>query len=172
MKNFVLTILLICAASFFNVYTIDAKNHALLIGISKYSPKYNWNAISGTNDVDLIKGMLKGFSIRELRNEKATYNKIAKEFERLIQQSQPADNVYIHFSGHGQPVEDYDGDETDGWDEAFVPYDAGDKYIAGVYEGGKHFLDDTLNGYLERLRTKLGPSGNIYVVIDAQSFNI
>ena len=167
MKNYLFSILLICAASFFNVYNIDAKNHALLIGISKYSPKYNWNAISGTNDVDLIKGMLKDFSIRELRNEKATYNNIAKEFERLIQQSKPADNVYIHFSGHGQPVEDYDGDETDGWDEAFVPYDAGDKYIAGVYEGGKHFLDDTLNGYLERLRKKLGPSGNIYVVIDA-----
>ena len=111
--------------------------------------------------------MLKGFSIRELRNEKATYSNIAKEFERLIQQSKPADNVYIHFSGHGQPVEDYDGDESDGWDEAFVPYDAGDKYISGVYEGDKHFLDDTLNGYLERLRKKLGPSGIVYVVIDA-----
>lgn len=167
MRNTLFTTLLLYIVCLFNVTTIDAKNHALLIGISKYSPKYNWNTISGTNDVDLIKSMLKGFSIRELRNEKATYSNIVKEFERLIQQSKPADNVYIHFSGHGQPVEDYDGDETDGWDEAFVPYDAGDKYIAGVYEGGKHFLDDTLNGYLERLRKKIGPSGIIYVVIDA-----
>lgn len=151
----------------FFIPTIEAKNRALLIGISQYSSKYNWNAISGTNDIDLIKAGLKGFTIKELRNEKATYSNIIKEFENLIQQSKPADIVYIHFSGHGQPVEDYDGDETDGWDEAFVPYDAGDKYVAGVYEGEKHLVDDTLNGLLERLRVKLGPKGFLYVVIDA-----
>ena len=157
----------ICLLSTICVYVCNAKNHALLIGISQYSPKYNWNTISGTNDIDLIKGVLNGFSIRDLRNEKAIYSNIVKEFERLIQQSKPGDNVYIHFSGHGQPVEDYDGDEADGWDEAFVPYDAGEKYVAGVYEGDKHFVDDTLNRFLERLRLKLGPSGNVYVVIDA-----
>jgi hypothetical protein len=145
----------------------EAKNRALLIGISDYSPQYNWNTISGTNDIDLIKGVLKGFSVKELRNENATYKNIIKEFERLIQQSKPADIVYIHFSGHGQPVEDYDGDEADGWDEAFVPYDAGEKYIQGVYEGDKHLIDDTLNGLLEQLRVKLGPSGALYVVMDA-----
>lgn len=149
------------------IFNCDAKNRALLIGISKYSPKYNWPAISGTNDIDLLKGVLKDFSVKELRNEQATYSNIIKEFDKLIQQSKPADIVYIHFSGHGQPVEDYDGDEKDGWDEAFVPYDAGEKYVAGVYEGDKHLIDDTLNGYLERLRAKLGPSGFLYVVIDA-----
>jgi hypothetical protein len=149
------------------VIQTSAKNRALLIGISEYSPKYHWNTISGTNDIDLIKNVLKDFSVKELRNTNATYANITKELERLIAQSNPNDVVYIHFSGHGQPVEDYDGDESDGWDEAFVPYDAGEKYTSGVYEGGKHFLDDTLNGYLERLRKKLGPSGIIYVVIDA-----
>ena len=151
----------------FMVLGSEAKNRALLIGISDYSPQYNWNTISGTNDIDLIKGVLKGFSVKELRNENATYNNIIKEFERLIQQSKPADIVYIHFSGHGQPVEDYDGDEADGWDEAFVPYDAGEKYTQGVYEGDKHLIDDTLNGLLEQLRVKLGPSGALYVVMDA-----
>lgn len=167
MKKIVSIIFAVCISCFFSVIDSNAKNRALLIGISQYSPNYEWPAISGTNDIDLIKGSLKGFSIRELRNEQATYNNIIKEFEKLIQQSKPSDIVYIHFSGHGQPVEDYDGDEADGWDEAFVPYDAGDKYVAGVYEGDKHLIDDTLNGYLERLRTKLGPSGFLYVVIDA-----
>lgn len=167
MKNIVSIIFAVCISFFFSVIDSNAKNRALLIGISQYSPNYEWPAISGTNDIDLIKGSLEGFSIRELRNEQATYNNIIKEFEKLIQQSKPSDIVYIHFSGHGQPVEDYDGDEADGWDEAFVPYDAGDKYIAGVYEGDRHLVDDTLNGYLERLRTKLGPSGYLYVVIDA-----
>ena len=64
----------ICLLSTICVYVCNAKNHALLIGISQYSPKYNWNTISGTNDIDLIKGVLNGFSIRDLRNEKAIYN--------------------------------------------------------------------------------------------------
>ena len=167
MKKIIAVFIIISFLCTFMVLGSEAKNRALLIGISDYSPQYNWNAISGTNDIDLIKGVLKGFSIKELRNENATYNNIIKEFERLIQQSKPADIVYIHFSGHGRPVEDYDGDEADGWDEAFVPYDAGEKYIQGVYEGDKHLIDDTLNGLLEQLRVKLGPSGSLYVVMDA-----
>ena len=167
MKKFIAVFIVISFLCTFMVLGSEAKNRALLIGISDYSPQYNWNTISGTNDIDLIKGVLKGFSVKELRNENATYKNIIKEFERLIQQSKPADIVYIHFSGHGQPVEDYDGDEADGWDEAFVPYDAGEKYIQGVYEGDKHFSDDTLNGLLEQLRVKLGPSGALYVVMDA-----
>ena len=146
---------------------IIAKNRALLIGLSEYSSDYGWNVISGTNDIDLLKEVLTDFSIRELRNNDATYDNIIKEFERLIKQSKPGDIVYIHFSGHGQPVEDYDGDEEDGWDESFVPYDAGDKYVSGVYEGNKHFIDDTLNQLLDRLRKKLGSKGFIYVIVDA-----
>jgi hypothetical protein len=167
MKKFIAVFIVISFLCTFMVLGSEAKNRALLIGISDYSPQYNWITISGTTDIDLIKGVLKGFSVKELRNENATYNNIIKEFEKLIQQSKPADIVYIHFSGHGQPVEDYDGDEADGWDEAFVPYDAGEKYIQGVYEGDKHLIDDTLNGLLEQLRVKLGPSGALYVVMDA-----
>ena len=163
----IISFFIICLFCLFFAADCKAKNRALLIGISQYSPNYEWPAISGTNDIDLIKGVLKDFSIKELKNDQATCENIKKELERLVQQSKPADIVYIHFSGHGQPVEDYDGDEADGWDEAFVPYDAGDKYVAGVYEGDRHLIDDTLNGYLERLRTKLGPSGFLYVVIDA-----
>lgn len=167
MKKFSFYLILICTIGFVFVNNGQAKNRALLIGISQYSPDYDWTTISGTNDVDLIKSELKDFSVKELRNEQATYNNIIKELEKLIQQSKNADVVYVHFSGHGQPVEDYDGDEADGWDEAFVPYDAGDKYIAGKYEGDKHLIDDTLNGLLERLRLKLGSAGYLYVVIDA-----
>ena len=167
MKRIYLYLVLVCTIGFSSVNNSHAKNRALLIGISQYSPDYNWTTISGANDVELIKSELKDFSIRELKNEQATYKNIVKELEKLIQQSKPSDIIYVHFSGHGQPVEDYDGDEADGWDEAFVPYDAGEKYIEGKYEGDKHLIDDTLNGLLERLRLKLGSSGYLYVVIDA-----
>lgn len=70
-------------------------------------------------------------------------------------------------SGHGQPVEDEDGDEKDGWDESFIPYDAIKKYKKKYYEGEKHLTDDILNKYIEKLRIKVSYSGIIYVSIDA-----
>ena len=167
MRNNIRFFLVVVMLGILGVVSSSAKNRALLIGISEYCHDYKWNTISGTNDIELIKGVLVDFSIRELKDKDATYDNIIKEFERLIKQSKPSDVVYIHFSGHGQPVEDYDGDEEDGWDEAFVPYDAGDKYVPGVYEGNKHLLDDTLNTLLDRLRQKLGPEGYVYVVVDA-----
>lgn len=167
MKKSILFLFAVFFVSVFSGLNVFAKNRALLVGISDYSPDYKWNTISGTNDVDLVKTALKGFSIKELRNKDATYANIVKELERLVHQSKAADIVYIHFSGHGQPVEDYDGDETDGWDEAFVPFDAGEKYISGVYEGDKHLVDDKLNSLIDQLRQKLGPQGYLYVVVDA-----
>lgn len=52
------------------------------------------------------------------------------------------DIIYIHFSCHGQPVEDIDGDEDDDWDEAIVACDAKKEYLKGVYTGESHIIDD------------------------------
>lgn len=77
----------------------------------------------------------------------------------------------MHFSCHGQPVEDgLNGnpkDEKDGWDEALVPIDAGKEYGANNYQGDNHITDDQLKEYLTRLRKKMGPKGMLYVAIDA-----
>ena len=75
--------------------------------------------------------------------------------------------VYIHFSCHGQPVEDLNGDEPDGWDEAIIPVDAMKAYQKGKYEGKNHILDDELNEYLKVIREKIGKTGFVYVVVDA-----
>jgi hypothetical protein len=32
----------------------------------------------------------------------------------------PGDIIYLHFSCHGQPFEDMNGDEADGWDESYL----------------------------------------------------
>ena len=61
------------------------------------------------------------------------------------------DIIYLHFSCHGQPIEDIDGDEDDGWDEALIPFDAKKKYQKGTYTGENHITDDELNSYLKRL---------------------
>ncbi len=143
------------------------QKRALLIGLSNYSKEYSWSKINGTNDIDLIKRGLKGFKITELRNAQATHDAIINAINALIHQTKGGDIVYLHFSGHGQPVEDIDGDEGDGWDESFVPYDAGQIYGYKGYKGDKHLLDDQLNLYIQRLRQKAGNRGFVYIVIDA-----
>lgn len=148
------------------------RKRAFMVGVSHYDTAltgYQWNNINGTNDISLLSPILQeqGFQITSLLDEQATYNAITKQLQQFIQKSKAGDIIYLHFSTHGQPVEDISGDEADGWDEAIVPIDAYKLYRKGVYEGERHLLDDQLNTYLQKLRSKLGPKGMVYVVIDA-----
>lgn len=146
---------------------------ALVIGVSEYQkhkrPELNWQPIHGANDAALISGTLaaQGFSVERLTGRKATADGMRRALQRLERRTKAGDMVYIHFSGHGQPVEDTSGDEPDGWDEAIVPYDAGQRYVAGIYEGDKHITDDELNVYVSGIRRRAGQKGFVYVVIDA-----
>lgn len=149
------------------------QKQALLIGISDYPQLENadasWDAIHGTNDIQLISPILakQGFAINTLLNEAATHRAIVNGFEKLERNVQPGDIVYIHLSGHGQAVEDEDGDEADGWDEAFIPYDAERSYRQNGYHGENHLLDDELNDHLNAIRRKAGENGIVYVSMDA-----
>lgn len=144
--------------------------HALLIGISDYgNANLGWSNIHGANDVNLLNTTLKknGFNIKKVCNKDATAKRIRKEFNKLISKCKSGDYVYVHFSGHGQPFEDMDGDEDDGWDESIIPYDAQMKYVRGRYEGGNHIIDDELNKYIKKLQSIVGIKGFVFVVIDA-----
>ncbi len=148
------------------------RKRALLIGISHYDTAltgYQWNDINGVEDVNLINPILKkqGFSSTTLLDKQATYDNIIRQLTLLTNNTKKGDLVYLHFSTHGQPVEDINGDEADGWDEAIVPIDAFKIYRKGSYEGKKHLIDDTLNKYVKKLREKIGSTGFLYVVIDA-----
>lgn len=156
------------------VLNVAAEKRALLIGISDYPtvkgyPELEWSDIHGANDVVEITPTLKrqGFKTTSLTNSKATAANIRKAFQQLESSVSPGDLVYIHFSGHGQAVEDKNGDEADGWDEAIIPYDARIKYLKGDYEGENHILDDELEKYFTTIRNKIGKSGYLYVVLDA-----
>ena len=148
---------------------------AFMVGISNYSSNQHmadgngWNDIHGENDVKLLVPTLQkqGFSIQKLCNREATANNIRKSLTSFSKKCKLGDIVYLHFSCHGQPFEDYDGDESDGWDEALVPYDALKVYMTGKYTGENHITDDELNNYLKTIRNRVGPKGFVYVVIDA-----
>ena len=144
---------------------------ALIVGISEYQQngENSWGAIHGSNDAEMISNVLKaqGFKTTKICNKAATAERIRKNIGTLITTCKSGDIVYLHFSCHGQPFEDLDGDEEDGWDEALVPVDAMKIYQKGKYVGENHITDDELNGYLKDIREKIGPNGFVYVVIDA-----
>jgi len=129
----------------------------------------SWNKINGDKDVPLVVSMLKanGFGdIATLTNKKATKAGIINAFNSLINRSQKGDIIYIQFSGHGQMMTDLNGDEKDGFDEAWIPYDAYLKYCSKD-KGEKHLSDDEIAQYLTRLRSRIGREGVIAVVVDA-----
>ena len=145
---------------------------AFLVGISNYDTaltSYQWNNINGIEDVNLLSPILfnQGFSIITLLDKEATYKNIVTQLSDFSDNIKNGDIVYLHFSAHGQPVEDTNGDEEDGWDEAIVPIDAYKIYKKGLYDGNRHLIDDQLNKYVKRLREKIGPKGFLYVTIDA-----
>jgi len=147
-------------------------NRALIIAISDYPIENGWDETHAVNDCELVIPMLKAngykqYDITTLLNEQATRKNIVKELTRLVEKSKTQDHIYIHFSGHGQQMADDNGDEPDGLDEAFIPYDAYYRYVPGKYEGENHLRDDKLEQLIDQIRLKVGKNGNVMVVLDA-----
>lgn len=165
--------ILIIIVAMFSLLSVQAvTRRALVIGIGDYPTTSGWTKINGDKDIPLVEEMLlaNDFSkenIVELKNSQATFAGIQRAFEALISKAAEGDYIYIHFSGHGQQITDLNGDEKDGLDEAWIPYDAQFAYAKGKYEGQNHLVDDQLNSYLHRIREKVGTSGKIVVVADA-----
>lgn len=141
---------------------------ALVIGLGSQKDK-NWAPIHGDRDAVLMKSLLRECHFEEIQvliNEKATKKAIVNAFKRLAKESRTGDIVYVHFSGHGQLMSDLDGDEEDGWDECWIPYDAYMSY--GPEDDGKfHLTDDEVNRLLMDISRKIGQQGKILVVVDA-----
>lgn len=147
---------------------------AFLVGISDYQSTNNdasnsWENIHGANDVALLTPTLQkqGFKVASIVNQQATASNIRKRLTTFSSSCKTGDVVYLHFSCHGQPIEDLDGDETDGWDEAIIPVDAQKVYVKDLYKGENHITDDELNRFFRTIRTKIGRKGYLIVVVDA-----
>lgn len=153
---------------------LKAKNTALLIGIGDYNPEATgWNPIHGNNDVELLKGKLqsKGFEVYTLKDSQATKQNVTNALDNLVSTTGKGDIVYLHFSGHGQLVEDYNNDEQDEYDQSFICYDAcfSPQYTIGSqnYRGQNHLVDDELFPYLNNLKKKVGKNGEVVVIFDS-----
>ena len=167
-----MTRLILCLVVFIlPILVVAQTKRAFLVGISDYpkEDENSWSNIHGANDVDIISKTLRrqSFKVTSLTNNASSADRIRKSIKSFSANCKKGDIVYLHFSCHGQPFEDVDGDEEDGWDEALVPVDAMKIYQKGKYVGENHITDDELNGCLKDIREKVGPNGFVYVVIDA-----
>lgn len=128
--------------------------YALLVGINY---KGTDAALRGCiNDVRSMKSYLvnnRGYSeenITVLTEEDSiapTCGNIKHELGKLIlkSHSQEAEELWLHYSGHGSNTRDRDGDEDDGKDETIVPLD---------FRRSGMITDDQLHDYLEHLPKK------------------
>lgn len=83
-----------------------------------------------------------GFEVATLLDSAATKAKILAGLEDLRRAARSGDIVVVTFSGHGSFTTDLDGDEEDGVDECWCPYDVHAHQIT----------DDELHGIISRRR--------------------
>ncbi len=162
---------------FFSGKTFSQNKLALIVAVGEYPVASKIKPIASVNDVKYIKAALSrnGFeekNIDTLINSKATKAAILNAITQLAVKAKQNDIVVIHFSCHGQQIRDQKTielgkDEDDGYDEAFLPYDAMPKYNPTRYKGQNHLRDDDLYPVLLAIRKKLGATGSLLVLLDA-----
>ena len=159
----------------FGLAKAGATQRALVFGLGKQKDT-RWTTIHGDNDVKYVVSMLQSLEftdITTLKNEKATKAAMVRAFDALVARCKKGDVVYVHYSGHGQLMTDLNGDEAQKWngrhaewDESWIPYDA---YMTYCKEdrGEKHFCDDEVAVYLQKIRQRITGRGKLIVAVDA-----
>jgi Caspase domain len=151
---------------------------ALLVGCTTYDHLPQARHLAGpANDVALMQKLLEqrfGFDEFHVLTEDAgpgnrpTAANIAREFDKLIELTEPGDQIFILMAGHGsqQPVDpnDHDPDnfEPDGLDEIFLPADVTPSNDASPVANS--ITDNQVRGWLAGLRAK---GATIAIVVDA-----
>ncbi|KAL5633483.1 hypothetical protein ACGC1H_003845 [Rhizoctonia solani] len=124
------------------------RRKALCIGINYIDIGSNIELQGCINDVHRIANFLtvqfgyKTENIWKLTDDavdpryRPTRENIITAMHWLVEDAQPTDSLFFHFSGHGGQTKDLDGDEADGFDEVIYPLD---------YENVGHIVDDDMH---------------------------
>ncbi|KAH6916790.1 metacaspase [Coprinopsis sp. MPI-PUGE-AT-0042] len=143
----------------------NGRKKALLVGVNYFG---TGGELSGCiNDVQNVHQFLTSHwdyneeDVRVLTDDQQdpqsqpTKENIIEAAQWLVEDAQPDDALFFHFSGHGTHVEDTHGDEHDGRDEAICPVD---------YEEAGVIVDDQLH---ELLVKPLPVGCRLTVIFDA-----
>ncbi|ORE07855.1 hypothetical protein BCV72DRAFT_204681, partial [Rhizopus microsporus var. microsporus] len=140
----------------FKISNCQGRKKALLIGINYFGTNHELNGC--INDVENIENFLTslyGFKKEDmviLTDDNPPHSKYYPNRENilaamrwLVEDAQPNDSFFFHYSGHGGRVKDISGDEEDGYDETIYPVDFED------YEGTSgQIIDDDMHDILVR----------------------
>jgi uncharacterized caspase-like protein len=115
---------------------------ALCVGIDDYVSPYELSGCA--RDAKAWAAALAdlGFEVTTLTNHRATRTAILDGLAGLVGRAANGDSIVFQFAGHGTQVDDLDGDERDGKDEALCPFDWGE---------GALIIDDDLRAVLAQL---------------------
>lgn len=129
------------------------RSKAVLFGIN-YNTSPDAKLRGCINDVNNIAALLRdkmqitniATYTDEFSNEPVTKMNIVRVLKELAEdcRTQQLERVWIHFSGHGSQVRDWNNDEADGMDECF---------IASDYKRGGIITDDEFNMYFKTFPT-------------------
>jgi hypothetical protein len=104
----------------------------------------------GWDGVELTDGDLGNGELFTRIGAAATKAQILADIGAFVDNAGTGDYILVYYSGHGTSIPDADGDESDGYDEAIVPYDY-------VWDSGPTLiLDDELRAVFARSRTGKG----------------
>jgi len=118
------------------------KLSALCIGIDTYGSQSLTGCVAdSTSFADTLRQW--GFDVQSLTNERATRQGISTAIDGVLAGAKAGDVVVIQYAGHGTQLPDGNGDEADGLDEAWVPYD---------YNEGEFVIDDDLGALFDRYK--------------------
>ncbi|MEQ8400716.1 MAG: caspase family protein [Roseitalea porphyridii] len=150
----------------------SAELRALLIGVSDYDDATGIADLRGPrNDVRLLAETLRERGADDIAivadgvgdGTIPTRAAILSAFEALRDRSTAGDLVYVHMSGHGTRQRDMDGDETDGWDEVFLPADAA-KADRGSGQIPNALIDEEIGEAVDAIRRT---GADVWFVLDS-----
>jgi len=159
-----------------SIFKVSAEKKALIIAIGNYpNPEINlWPPIASNLDVPFIQKALErqNFSsekIELIQDEQATITGLRNTLSNFAKSCSNGDVVVIHVSSHGVQIQDVNGDESDGLDEAIVPFGARWENNPNELEklSGEYLLDDEWNNYIKTIQSNIGITGNLLVLMDA-----
>ncbi len=168
-------LLILCSIAFSTLCYGQTKR-ALIFAIGNYPEESGWTTIASLRDDSLIRKALQNQKFQDIqvvRDNGATVNGIKNSLNDLITRSKPGDIVVIHFSSHGEQVEDLTGNKPDGLEESIVAFDAKQppygteptkEEILKLRKG--YFLDNAFGVYVDKLREKLGKNGDVVIFMD------